>query len=92
MYAIWFFIKQRHAMHQPLVSSKKLAAVNGVTLSTVHYYTTVGLLRVRRRVGNKRLYDYRESHTRLKQVARLRQQGYSLALIRQVLEKRTVGV
>lgn len=92
MYDMWFFLKPRHAMHQPLVSSKKLAAVNGVTLSTVHYYTTVGLLRVRRRVGNKRLYDYRESHTRLKQVARLRQQGYSLALIRQVLEKRKVGV
>lgn len=79
-------------MHQPLVSSKELAAVNGVTLSTIHYYTTVGLLRVRRRVGNKRFYDCREAHTRLKQVARLRQQGYSLALIRQVLEKRKVGV
>ena len=79
-------------MDQPLVSSKKLAAVNGVTLSTIHYYTTVGLLRVRRRVGNKRFYDCREAHARLKQVARLRQQGYSLALIRQVLEKRRVGV
>lgn len=70
-----------------LVSSSELAATAGVTLATVHYYTALGLLQVRRRTGNKHLYDSQEATARLQDIARLRHDGYSLALIRRMLSK-----
>ena len=64
------------------VSSAELAGSAGLKLSTIHYYTTLGLLKTSGRRGNKRLYDFRENKARLKEIHRLRQKGYTLALIR----------
>ncbi|HEX9779967.1 MAG TPA: MerR family transcriptional regulator [bacterium] len=69
-----------------LVTSAELSKLAGVSLSTIHYYTALGLLRARGRAGNRRLYRVREAKLRLHRISRLRQQGYSLALI-----LRTVG-
>lgn len=69
------------------VTSSQLAVATGVTLSTVHYYTAMGLLQADRQTGNSRLYDVRETKARLQYIARLRQEGYSLALIRTMLSK-----
>ena len=71
-----------------MVSSKDLAEAVGLTLSTISYYTALGLLKVSRRAGNKRLYDSTEAKTRLRQIALLRQKGYSLSLIRKQLATR----
>ena len=68
---------------QPLSSAKELADATGMTPSTLHYYTTLGFLRVHRRIGNKRFYDTAEAKARLQKITQLRQEGYSLSLIRQ---------
>lgn len=73
------------------VGSVQLAAKSGLTLSTIHYYTFLGLLRVSRRVGNKRLYDAHEATNRLRTIQRLRDAGYPLNLIRAQLSRRLRG-
>lgn len=77
---------------QDFVTSKELALAGGVSLSLIHYYTTLGFLRVRDRAGNKRLYDSSEARASLKRIAELRKQGYSLSLIRRVFEGKGVVV
>lgn len=74
-----------------MVTSTELAAVSWTSLSTVHYYTSLGLLVARRRVGNKRLYDLRDSKVRLRTIARLRQAEYPLNLIREQLSHTRKG-
>ena len=71
-----------------LITSAELASASEVTLSTIHYYTTLGLLRACGRSGNKRQYERREARSRRQEIQRSRQEGYSLAMIRQ----RLVGV
>ena len=66
-----------------LWTCKQLAELEGLTQSTIHYYTSLGLLQVKQRSGNKRLYDPSQTKARLQQIALLRQKGYSLSLIRQ---------
>lgn len=70
------------------VTSKELADAGGVSLSTIQYYTALGLLHSNRRSGNKRLYEAKKSKLLLKEIQRLRQNGYSLALIRKQLNGR----
>jgi DNA-binding transcriptional MerR regulator len=70
------------------ITSKELADAGGVSLSTIQYYTAIGLLHSNARAGNKRLYDAKRAKERLKQIQRMRQDGYSLALIRQQLNGR----
>ncbi|HEX9779968.1 MAG TPA: MerR family transcriptional regulator [bacterium] len=65
-----------------VITSAQLAKLTGVSLSTIHYYTALGLLRPRGRAGNRRLYLTYEARNRLKRIAQLRRKGYSLALIR----------
>ena len=79
-------LPMRKTLNARFMTSSELAAAIGITLSTVHYYTALGLLQARRRAGNKRLYDSREAKTRLQDIARLRHDGYSLTLIRKVLD------
>lgn len=69
------------------VGSAQLAAKSGLTLSTIHHYTFLGLLRVSRRVGNKRLYDAHEATNRLRIIQRLRDAGYPLHLIHDRLSR-----
>ena len=75
----------RRRTNSSLITSAELSASCGLTLSTIHYYTALGLLRVRERMGNKRAYDVREAKARLEEIRRMRQEGYSLAIIRQRL-------
>jgi len=51
----------------------------------MNYYTNLGLLVVRKRKGNGRLYDKREVERRLKRIAELKDEGYSLMLICKML-------
>ena len=75
------------ASNPRFVSTSQLASATGVTLSTIHYYTALGLLRTHRWVGNNCLYGFREAKARLRRIARLRHEGYSLTLIRKILSK-----
>lgn len=71
-----------------LITSAQLAHTAGLTLSTIHYYTTLGFLHVRQRAGNKRLYDMQDAAAALEEIRRLRQQGYSLTMIRERLSQK----
>ena len=75
----------RRRTNPSLTTSAELSASSGLALSTIHYYTALGLLRVRERMGNKRAYDIRETKARLEKIRRMRQEGYSMAIIRQRL-------
>ena len=64
-------------------TSKELAKAAGMTLSAINYYTSLGLLQVKQRYGNKRLYNPTQAKARVQQIRLMRQKGYSLSLIRQ---------
>lgn len=70
------------------ISSIELASFAGVRLSTIHYYTVIGLLQSDRRTGNRRLYPARKAKARMRKIAYLRRAGYSLTLIRKLLVER----
>lgn len=79
------------ATRQTLVTSAQLAHAVGVTLSTIHYYTILGLLHVRERAGNKRLYDAQAATASIEEIRRLRQRGYSLTVIREQMSQKGGG-
>ena len=79
MYCVYCMVQVRR---ESLVTSMELARMVGVTPSTIYYYTVLGLLHVRQKRGNRRLYDLRQAKKHLKEVRRLQQEGYSLTLIR----------
>lgn len=78
-------------MPESMVTSTELATVSQTSFSTIQYYTSLGLLVARRRAGNKRLYSLRDSRTRLRTIARLRQAGYPLNLVRERLSHTRKG-
>ena len=68
-----------------LVSVKEIMDKYGVSYQTVNHYTDFGLLPVRVKKGNVRLYDKSAVKTRLKKIRKLAGEGYSLRLIRRQL-------
>ena len=56
-----------------------------ISYQTLNYYTTIGLLSVARKRSNQRLYREPEIRRRLKRIAELKDGGYPLHLIRQLL-------
>ena len=71
------------ALISPIEISKKF----NISYQTINYYTNLGLLKVRRRDGNNRLYNSREVRSGLNRIMKLKSQGYSLHLIRGILMK-----
>lgn len=53
-----------------------------LSYQTVNYYTNLDLLPTVKNKGNKRLYDAQLVDKRLKQIDRLRNEGYPLRLIK----------
>lgn len=77
----------RRSLQAAMTTSRELAVASGVPLSTLRYYISLGLLPISSRAGNKHLFNSTEATSRLKKIIRLRQQGYTIALIRQQLSK-----
>ena len=57
--------------------------VKGYKMSyqTINYYTNLGLLEVKKKEGNRRLYNAKEVRESLKKIELLKNKGYSLKLI-----------
>ena len=63
----------------------------GVSVSTLNYYTNVGLLQVADRQGNRRLYREAQTLRQLDKIQRLRREGYPLRIIRTQLREGKAG-
>lgn len=74
-----------------LLKIGELSEKAGVPVSTIKYYTDLGLLRVQDyMVGGFRLYNEKESLLRLKRIKEMLDKGYSIKEIKENIEKITV--
>lgn len=74
-------------MAKTLISPTEISKIYGISYQTVNYYTNLGLLMVKKRNANNRLFDSRQVSACLKKVTNLKSQGYSLKLICDLLRK-----
>ncbi len=74
-------------MAKSLISPAEISKIHSISYQTVNYYTNLGLLRVKRREANNRLYCPKEVSSCLKKVSELKSRGYSLRLICDLLRK-----
>ena len=70
-----------------LVSAKDIATRFDISYPTINHYTNLGFLSVVKRKGNKRLYEEREVLAVLERISSLKDEGYPLRLIRNMLKK-----
>ncbi len=74
-----------------LLKIGELAEKAGVPISTIKYYTDLGLLRVQDYMtGGFRLYNEKESILRLKRIKEMLDQGYSIRDIKENIDKITI--
>ncbi|MFA5092337.1 MAG: MerR family transcriptional regulator [Candidatus Omnitrophota bacterium] len=74
-------------MAKTLISPTEIGKIYNLSYQTVNYYTNLGILMVKKRNANNRLYDARQVGACLKKVTDLKSQGYSLKLICDLLRK-----
>lgn len=74
-------------MAKTFLSPAGISKKYNLSYQTVNYYTNLGLLTVRSRDGNNRLYNAKEVSSCLNKVTKLKSQGYSLRLIRGLIRK-----
>ncbi len=74
-------------MDKGLISTQEIIKRHNLSYQTVNYYTNLGLLVVRKKVGNSRFYKTGEIRRRLGAITKLKNQGYSLKLIRDMLKE-----
>jgi len=72
-------------MDKKLISAKEIISKFNISLQRVNHYTNIGLLSVVTRKGNVRMYDETEVKERIAKISELRNEGYSLRLIRKKL-------
>ena len=63
------------------LSLQEIARDFGISYQTLNYYTSLGLLHPQRRQGNKRLYIAKDIKQRLITIDKLRNEGYPLRII-----------
>ncbi|MDD4899194.1 MAG: MerR family transcriptional regulator [Candidatus Omnitrophica bacterium] len=68
-----------------LISSPQIVARYKISYQTLNYYTNLGLLHVITKQGNKRLYKESEIRHNLVKIQGLKNEGYTLRLIRKIL-------
>ncbi|MBN2119715.1 MAG: MerR family transcriptional regulator [Candidatus Omnitrophica bacterium] len=70
-----------------LISAKEISSRYDISYPTINHYTNLGFLSVVKRKGNKRLYEEKEVLAVLDRISRLKDEGYPLRLIRNMLRK-----
>jgi DNA-binding transcriptional MerR regulator len=65
-----------------MISAKGIVKRYNISYQTLNNYTNLGLLIVRKRKGNGRLYRQEEVKRRLETITKLKNRGYPLKLIR----------
>ena len=68
-----------------LISAKDVSRRFGLSYPTLNHYTNLGFFRVVVKKGNKRFYQADEVREKLRVVARMKNDGYPLSLIRKKL-------
>ena len=64
-----------------LVTIQEITRSTGVSFSALNYYVNLGMLPVMDRKGNKRLFAKTDTLQRLKQIQRMKREGYPLRII-----------
>ncbi|MFH1752857.1 MAG: MerR family transcriptional regulator [Candidatus Omnitrophota bacterium] len=64
-----------------VISLQEIVSSFGISYQTLNYYTSLGLLHTERRQGNKRLYDAKDVRQRLGRIDKLKNEGYPLRII-----------
>ncbi len=72
-------------MNKKPISAKEIISKFNISLQRINHYTNIGLLSVVTRKGNVRMYDETEVKERIAKISELRNEGYSLRLIRKKL-------
>jgi DNA-binding transcriptional MerR regulator len=67
------------------ISPPEIIKKFAISYQTLNYYTNLGLLRALHKKGNKRFYDKKELSAALKKIQKLKNKGYTLRLIRNVI-------
>ena len=68
-----------------MVSPREIVKKYNISYQTINSYTNLGLLVVRRKKGNGRLYNNQEVKQRLEKIAKFKNRGYPLRLIKNML-------
>ncbi len=68
------------------ISAVEVSKRFNISYQTVNHYTNLGLLIVRKREGNGRLYLESEVNSRLKRIGQLKNEGYPLRIIRKMVQ------
>jgi DNA-binding transcriptional MerR regulator len=68
-----------------LVSTSEIVAKYKISYQTLNYYTNLGLLHAENKVGNKRFYNEQRLRQDLYKIQQLKNEGYTLNLIRKML-------
>ena len=62
-------------MVKTLISPTQISKIHNISYQTINYYTNLGLLMVKKRNANNRLYDSRQVSACLKKVTNLKSHG-----------------
>lgn len=73
------------AEQEMMISPQEIVKRYNISYQTLNYYTNIGLLEVKRRRGNGRLYNEQELERDLERITELKDQGYPLRLIGKML-------
>lgn len=68
-----------------MISSQQISKQYNMSYQTINYYTNLGLLIVKKRKGNGRLYENKDVKNRLLRIISLKDKGYPLRLIQKML-------
>lgn len=68
-----------------VLSLQEIAKDFSISYQTLNYYTTIGLIHPKRRDGNKRLYIATEIKARLEKIDKLKNAGYPLRIISNII-------
>ncbi|MBI3615762.1 MAG: MerR family transcriptional regulator [Candidatus Omnitrophica bacterium] len=71
-----------------LVTMQEITRFTGVSFSALNYYVNLGMLPVADRQGNKRLFSKGTALRRLKEIQRMKREGYPLRIILRHLQEK----
>jgi len=70
-----------------LIAPEKIVKEYKISYQTLNYYTNLGLLVVKKKEGNGRLYNAKEVRESLEKIGKLKNKGYSLKLICDIIRE-----
>ncbi len=69
-----------------LIAPAEIVLKYKISYQTLNYYTNLGLLHPENKKGNKRMFDEEHVRINLEKIQKLKNEGYTLRLIRNLLQ------